>query len=673
MVYSNHFNNPFAFDDFNQVVDNIYVRHLKNIPSFFKDASTSSSLPSHQTYRPVVMTTLAIDYYLGGGLNPFYFHLSTFVWFLVQLAMMFFFFSKIFKNITSHPWADYIAVFAVAWYGLHTANAETINYIYQRGDALSTLCVVCAFYIFVAYPNKRSWCLYVIPLVIGVFTKEPAIMFAPILFIYVVLFESKNSLYDIFSRNGLEVVKKALFKTLPAFIVCGGVGLFVVKMQASTWESGGNSKFYYLITQPWVLLRYFFTFFIPANLSADTDWEAFTNVFDERLFAGLVFMVLMIIIAFRASRQEKTRPVAFGIIWFFIALLPTSSFVALAEVTNDHRMFFPFVGLTCSTSWAIGLFIIKHYKRINENFLLKCILLVFCLALLGAYAYGTRQRNIVWQSNESLWYDVTLKSPKNGRGLMNYGLALMAKGDYNGAEKYFLKALERTPNYATLHINLGVLNEATGKNKQAEAYFKKAISLLPRDPEGYYYYGRFLNKQKLYAEAAANLEATLRLSSAHLNAHSLLVPVYLELGDVQKAAEAAAKILRIAGTADKRALMLQKAIKRGKSKEEIIAGTKFDVDTPQYFMQLSLSYYLSGNFEKSITAAQKALQLRPGYDLAYNNICAAYSELKQWDKAIEAGEEAVKLNPDNQLARNNLVWAKKGKTDAYKTSNTHSK
>ena len=53
-----------------------------------------------------------------------------------------------------------------------------------------------------------------------------------------------------------------------------------------------------------------------------------------------------------AWRRRETWPVAFGILWFFLALLPTSSIVPLAEVLNDHRMYFPFVGLTLAATYG---------------------------------------------------------------------------------------------------------------------------------------------------------------------------------------------------------------------------------------------------------------------------------------------------------------------------------
>src|ERR1700722_3464469 len=90
-AYANHFHNTFHYDDFHAVYNNAYIRDLHNIPLFFTDARTGSSLPANQAWRPVLMTQLAIDYHLGHGLNDtLWFHISTFFWFLVQLILLFF-------------------------------------------------------------------------------------------------------------------------------------------------------------------------------------------------------------------------------------------------------------------------------------------------------------------------------------------------------------------------------------------------------------------------------------------------------------------------------------------------------------------------------------------------------------------------------------------------------
>src|SRR5688500_13367562 len=61
-AYSNHFHNPFHFDDDHTIVANQYIRDIGNIPKFFTDASTTSSLPANQAYRPGLTTLNAIDY-----------------------------------------------------------------------------------------------------------------------------------------------------------------------------------------------------------------------------------------------------------------------------------------------------------------------------------------------------------------------------------------------------------------------------------------------------------------------------------------------------------------------------------------------------------------------------------------------------------------------------------
>ena len=83
-------------------------------------------------------------------------------------------------------------------------------------------------------------------------------------------------------------------------------------------------------------------------------------------------------------------------------------------------------------------------------------------------------------------------------------------------------------------------------------------------------------------------------------------------------------------------------------------------------IDLSLAYYQSGEYEKSIEACKKALTFQPDYAAAYSNMAAAYNQLKQWDNAIDACNKALKIDPQFKLALGNLNWAKDEKAKSKK-------
>ena len=72
---------------------------------------------------------------------------------------------------------------------------------------------------------------------------------------------------------------------------------------------------------------------------------------------------------------------------------------------------------------------------------------------------------------------MTRKSPKNGRGLMNYGNTQMRAGNYDKARHYFNRALTLLPQYSYLHINMAILENTTGHAERSEPYFKTALEL----------------------------------------------------------------------------------------------------------------------------------------------------------------------------------------------------
>ena len=188
-AYSNHFENAFHFDDYNTIVDNPAIRTLDNIPRFFSDATLFSTIVTNRSYRPLLETSIAIDYMLGGGLNPFWFHVSTFLWFLVQLVLMYALFMYVLDHTRPGPENWWLAWFAVAIYGLHPVSAETVNYIIQRGDLYATLGIVAGVMVYAWKPSLRRRGFYLLPPLAAMLAKPTSLIFAPLLLIYIVLID----------------------------------------------------------------------------------------------------------------------------------------------------------------------------------------------------------------------------------------------------------------------------------------------------------------------------------------------------------------------------------------------------------------------------------------------------------------------------------------------------
>src|SRR3954470_7562544 len=165
VAYANHFDNGFHFDDAHAIVDNPSLRDLRNIPRYFVDATTFSVLPLNQTYRPVLQTTLAVDYWLASGYKPTTFQVQTFAWFVLQLLLLYGLFVTIAGRASNDIAANRsVALIATSLYGLHPLCAETVNYIIQRGEILSAIGVIGTVLVYARFPALRRLGLYLLPL-----------------------------------------------------------------------------------------------------------------------------------------------------------------------------------------------------------------------------------------------------------------------------------------------------------------------------------------------------------------------------------------------------------------------------------------------------------------------------------------------------------------------------
>src|ERR1051326_5706235 len=206
------------------------------------------------------------------------------------------------------------------------------------------------------------------------------------------------------------------------------------------------------------------------------------------------------------------------------------------------------------------------------------------------YAYGAHVRNEVWRSEESLWKDVTVKSPHNGRGLMNFGLTQMAKGNSLAAYDYFQRATIYTPNYSVLEINLGVAAGQLNRDAEAEQHFRRGITLAPEESQSYSFYGQWLQRRGRIPEAISILTRSAALNPADLAPRSTLMLIYSQQSDWIHLQQVADEVLAVV-PGDTGALRYAEVARNGRTALPRMQLGATAVPTAETYVDLSLTQY----------------------------------------------------------------------------------
>lgn len=287
----------------------------------------------------------------------------------------------------------------------------------------------------------------------------------------------------------------------------------------------------YLLTQFRAWWYYIGQVVAPVQMVADYGaYPVSSSLLDPRVLYALAGWAIVGALLVYAIRRAPS--LAFLGLAYFIHLSPHSSFMPISEMVNEHRPYLPSTGLFLLGSLGLFLVVRKLADRPHLSFAVVVLILAIPLAALS-YA-----RNKVWKDEMSFWSDVVRKDPEAPRAQMNYGLVLMARGDYSDAEYRFREAARLSPSYNLAHINLAIDLAAQGFTDEARAEYDLAVRLAANDPAGYYWRGLFLSKQGDLPGAIADLQKAASLATVPGRELEALADNLIRAGRMQEAREA---------------------------------------------------------------------------------------------------------------------------------------
>lgn len=329
IAYWNSFKTPFVFDDFLTIQKNAGVR----FGDFLHPALFGT--------RSILYMTFAANY-LANGQTVWGYHLVNLLLHVLNGVLVFLIAARLFREAGSLQTEEehIFAFWASALFLLHPVQTESVTYISSRSELLSTFFYVLVFFVYISVPPRRIGFLFslivAIPFLLGLMSKETVITLPASLLLFEFIFRSRGEIRPLFS-------KWPFYITLFSFGAIAVYFLFTRVLVGTIGRIDGNlSPWSYFLTESRVMIRYLRLLILPVGLNLDYDFASSHSIFEIRVIASLLVLICLAAGAWHFRRRQPLA--AFAVFWFFITLLPTSSFVPIRDVIFEHRLYLPLAG-----------------------------------------------------------------------------------------------------------------------------------------------------------------------------------------------------------------------------------------------------------------------------------------------------------------------------------------
>ncbi|MCF8229155.1 MAG: tetratricopeptide repeat protein [Bacteroidales bacterium] len=492
-VYSNSFSVPFHLDDTAQIQ---LSQDTKSLDSY-KDFAYWTNFISN---RPLSKFSLALNYQVHQD-EVFGYHLINLIIHVLTSFFVFLFIreilrSPVLKNESLRSNKKFFALAVALLFLVHPIQTQSVTYIVQRMSSMAGLFYLlsCYLYLKARYAwiagNRTSYWIFILAALSGLFamySKQNAIIF-PVAWLLIDFFFIRNK------EN--RVFKKYLIFATSTLVIAFLIISFTGNLPRETREIGRAE---YLFTQFKVIMKYIQLSFIPVGQSIDHDIPVSANLIGIKELFSLMGIILMMAIGVLFYKNKPL--ISFGIFWFLINLLVTSSIIPIKDVVFEHRLYLPVFGIiVILTSVVFQLFSKARLKYLP--YALLAIVLIFSVMAFS--------RNNIWHSKFSLWKDAVEKAPNKARPNQNYGIALLEKGDYKKARIQFNKVIEIDPEHVDAHFNRGNVRYKLGDYAGAVSDLEFVLQSHPKTPEAYDIIGKSKAKMKDFEGAVTAYDALIQ-------------------------------------------------------------------------------------------------------------------------------------------------------------------
>ncbi len=569
-------------------------------------------------------------------------------------------------------------------FALHPLHVESVAWISERKDVLSTLFWMLALLVYTDYAKTNRISRYFIALLlfgIGLMAKSMLVSLPLVLLLLD---------YWPLRRFAEHRTLRLLIEKLPflAFSIASSIVTLVAQQRAHAMISLGMTPIFVRAQNATLAcVAYIGKMFWPSGLAVLYPYNAHPS-----LIYALLSLAALVIVSAAAILIRRHKPYLFtGWLWFLVTLAPVIGIVQVgAQSMADRYTYIPLIGLFIIIAWG-GCEVLNLLRTpIFAQAIGASIALGLCAVL-------TRAQLPYWHDSIALFQHAANVTVHNGIAEGSLGHALAEQGEHDKAIAHY-KTVLQSQSHAIIWNNLGTSLIATGKLEEGISAFRMALNLNPSFGSAHHNLAMALIRVGRQQESLIHFADAARLQPENASVHNNYGIVLDRVGKIDEAIQQFQIVLRLApGTAAAQfnlanllvrqhahdeamahyseALRLDPAFveahcniasllaQKGRTKDAAAhynAALRTKPDYLPAMVGLAWIYATASdkggnqNAAEAVRLAERACQIS-GYkqSAALDTLAAAYANAGRFEEAIKTGEEAfsiAKASPEDDFA-----------------------
>ena len=641
--------------------DGLYITNNLNVQAGLTSESVKWAFTTMDTedWSPVNWLSHILDYQLY-GLNPKGHYLTNLFLHIANALILL----LVLSRMTGKLWQS---AFVAAIFAFHSLNVESVAWLAERKNVLSTLFWLLTMWAYIHYAEKptiKSYGLVFLFFTLGLMSKA---MLVTLPFVLLLLdywplrrlkFEQERGGNETSEKNTArrsEVFRLVLEKT-PLFLLSVVFSIINFIAAAKSLQAFSFPLKERIIHSLITYLAYLQKMFWPSKLSSfypypENDLSVTQGIFCGMVLVGITFISIKLI--------KKAPYFAVGWFWYLGTLVPVSGIFVQASwaAMADRYAYIPLIGIFIIVAWGVPELIPKG--RYKEKVLSVSAGIIIPILLVTTWEQVSHWKNSITIFKHAIRV-TDKKYPSFSVVHNNLGNALFAERKTEEAISHYKTAIRLKPDYSLAHYNLGNVLFAERKTEEAIPHYKTVIRLKPDDAEAHYHLGNALFVERKTEEAISHYKTAIRLEPDSVSAHYNLGAT---LFFVKKTAEAISHyktVIRLKPDFAPAHNNLGDALFIERKTTEAILHYKIAVklkpDHAYGYNNLGAALLVEQKTAEAIPNLKMAIRLKPDYAEAYYNLGTAL-EKGMIGEAITNYKKAIELKPNFAEARHNLKIA----------------